>query len=56
MTKFGVIFVMLLVAATVGGSARALWSESARPVVDSVAANQRLTALAGGIMFVRWPQ
>lgn len=52
MTKFGIVFVMLLVASTVGGSARVLWPEATRPVENGVAANQRLTALAGGTLFV----
>lgn len=52
MTKFGIVFVILLVAGTVGGSARAFWSEGARPAEKGVAANQRLTALAGGSLFV----
>jgi hypothetical protein len=51
MSKFGGVFIILLIAAAIN-AARPLSSGGAQPAGSEVAANQRLTALNGALLFI----
>ena len=52
MTKFGVVFLLLVAMTTAVGIARPLHPEREAPTAPGVAANQRLTALAGALLVI----
>ena len=52
MTKFGVAFLLLVAMTTAVGIARPLHPEPQAPTAPGVAANQRLTALAGALLVI----
>jgi hypothetical protein len=52
MSKFGAVFVLVLVVATLFAVIRPPPDRLAQPMAASVAANQRLTSLVGGPLFI----
>lgn len=52
MTRFGAVFLLLLIAAAFGGAAQLFQFERGRTVAPGVATNERLTALAGTAVFI----
>jgi hypothetical protein len=51
-SKFGVVFLLLLAGGTIAGSTRALSVDLLRHTMPGVAANERLTASLGAVLFV----
>jgi hypothetical protein len=51
-SKFGLVFLLLLSAGTIAGSISAVSVDRARHVTPGVAANERLTASLGAVLFV----
>jgi hypothetical protein len=50
--KFGLVFLLLLGTGTIAGSVRAVSVDRARHLTPGVAANERLTATLGAVLFV----